>query len=62
MGRITADKLPAESGKVIRLAFCAMFPEGATVEELQRSQHRCFRDIGKYYEKKEAEEHGNKLL
>ena len=58
MMKITADMLPKESGDVIRFFFEAAFPEGQTVEELKASPHRCFRNIGLYYEK-EMNKNGN---
>jgi hypothetical protein len=62
MRRITADMLPEECGSVIKGFFAMLFPEGQTVEELKQSPHRLFRDIGKYFECKEVEEHGHELL
>ena len=61
MKKITADMLPEAGGDVIRFAFAVLFPEGQTVEELKNSEHKCFRDIGRYFEEK-GEDHGNNVL
>ena len=59
--RVTADMLPKEGGDVIKFFFAAQYPDGATVEELKSSDHRVFRDIGKYFEK-EASANGHNVL
>ena len=59
--RVTADMLPEEGGDVIRFVYAVLFPEGQTVEELKNSPHKCFRDIGKYFEEMEGD-HGLDVL
>lgn len=59
--RITADMLPKEGGEVIGLFFSTVYPDGVTVEELKQSEHKLFRNIGKYFEK-EVDSNGNQLL
>ena len=59
--KVTADMLPQEGGEVIKFFFSAAYPDGATLEELKQSEHKLFRDIGKYFEK-EAATDGNDLL
>lgn len=60
--RITADMLPDEGGKVIKVFYAAMHPEGLTMEELKSSPHRYLRNIYDYFKKKEEAENGNIVL
>ena len=62
MDKITADMLPDEGGPVIKFFFAAVYPDGATIEELKNSDRNCFRKIGAYFEKKEVTADGNIIL
>ena len=60
MKTITAEMLPEECGRVIKVMYGIMFPQGKTVEELKASESSLLRKIGSYFE--QEAEHGDHLL